>query len=86
MNKTQKIAVIVELTDYEVDVATGYAEERGETLEEFLSNEARKCAREIAAQSELDDDVLSEEELREFNNDYFDDREADSLRDQRRYE
>lgn len=86
MNKKRKFAAVVELTEFEEDVLTDYIETRWHSIEEFLADIATKSAHQIVYQHVWEDEPLTEEELREFNHDYFDDREADFLRDEHRYE
>lgn len=86
MNEKQNITLSVALTEFEIDVVSDYAEEWGETLEEFLASAASEKARSIAYYFEWDDSVLSQEEIEEFTNNYHNDRLIDFLRDARRYE
>lgn len=85
MNEKKKISVPVELTEFEIDVVSDYAEEWGETLEEFLANAAAERAREIAYDAEWSEEVLSQEEIEEFTNNYHNDRLIDFLQDARKY-
>ncbi|MEQ8228196.1 MAG: hypothetical protein RIA64_08930 [Rhodospirillales bacterium] len=86
MNKKQKFAAVVELTEFEEDVLTDYIEARWDSIEDYLADMAHEQVRDVVYQHTWDDEILTEEELREFNNDYFDDREADFLRDEHRYD
>jgi len=85
MNEKQNITVSVELTEFEIDVVTDYAAEWGETLEEFLANAAEERAREVAYDAEWNEEVLSQEEIEEFSNNYHNDRLIDFLRDARKH-
>ena len=81
----QKISLLVELSEFEMDVATDYAETRMyNSLEEFLSHLVQQNVCAIAYDHEWEEQCLSEEELREFENNYHDDRLIDSLRDTNR--
>lgn len=85
MNEKQNITVSVELTEFEIDVVTDYAAGWGETLEEFLANAAEERAREVAYEADWNEEVLSQEEIEEFTNNYHDDRLIDFLRDARKH-
>lgn len=84
MQDKRRIEVAVHLTEFEIDAVTDLAEDWGQSLEEFLGHAAEEKAHQIA---HLEDwkGALSEEEIREFEHDYHDDRLIDYLRDVRRY-
>ncbi len=77
---------MVELSGLEGDVRTDYIEARWVSIEDYLADMAHEQVRDVVYQHTWHDEILTEEELREFNNDYFDDREAAFLRDERRYD
>ena len=86
MNDKKRIELAVELTEFEIDVTTDYANNRMQSLEEFLAEAAEEQARQIAYDAEWDDDILTQEEIEEFTNNYDNDQLIDFLRDTKGYE
>jgi len=86
MNDKQRIELTVELTEFEIDVATDYAQNRMQSLEEFLAEAAEDKVQQIAYGAEWDDDILTQEEIEEFTNNYDNDQLIDYLRDTKGYE
>ncbi len=86
MNDKQRIELTVELTEFEIDVTTDYAQNRMQSLEEFLAEAAEDKVQQIAYGAEWDDDILTQEEIEEFTNNYDNDQLIDFLRDTKGYE
>jgi len=86
MNDKQRIELTVELTEFEIDVTTDYAQNRMQSLEEFLAEAAEEKVQEIAYGADWDDDILTQEEIEEFTTNYDNDQLIDYLRDTKRYE
>ncbi|WP_114090134.1 hypothetical protein [Thalassospira profundimaris] len=84
MQDKRRIEVAVHLTQFEIDAVTDLAEDWGQSLEEFLGHAAEEKAHQVAYLEDLDGG-LSEEEIREFEHDYHDDRLIDFLRDARQH-